>query len=382
MRILIAPNAFKGSLTSPQAAQAIARGLERSLPDADLDLMPIADGGDDTVEVLCPRIVEVEVEDPLGRPIRAGLGLMADGQTAVVEMARASGLKLLRPEEYDPRKTSTRGVGQLILAAAERGVRRIIVGMGGSATVDGGAGCLTAMGAEFLDAKGRPVPPGGGGLGQVRRVDVSGLAPALEGLELVVACDVDNPAVGPQGSAVIFGPQKGASAEDAKKLDANLTHFFTLIRDTLGVDVLRLPRGGAAGALAAGLHALAAARLESGIELILDHLGADERVARADLVVTGEGRLDSQTLSGKGPHGLATIARRHGRPVVALVGSVGEGDFAAAGFAVVRPITPESMSLEDALARAPQLMEAAAERLGQRLREGRLIGSSGAAGSD
>jgi glycerate kinase len=375
MKVLIAPNAFKGSLSSPRVAQGIARGLARSPLDCEVDLMPIADGGDDTLEALCHpqgHIIQVEVEDPLGRPLTADLGFMADGRTAVVEMARASGLKLLAPHERNPLVTSTYGVGQLMTAALARGAQRIIVGAGGSATVDAGAGCLSALGIKLLDASGDEAPRGGGGLAKVDRLDTSGLLPGWDRVEVLVACDVENPALGPEGSAAVYGPQKGASPQDVAVLEAGIERFLEVVRRDRGLDLASLPKSGAAGALAAGLHALAGARLESGIELILDHLAADERVARSDLVITGEGRLDSQTLSGKGPQGLATIARQHGRPVVALVGSMGEGDFA--DFAAVLPITPGPMDLETALARAEELVEAAAERLGRLLKVGRKMG--------
>ncbi len=381
MKILIAPNAFKGSLSSPRAAEGIARGLSRAAADWHFDLMPIADGGDDTLEVLCAdggSTLEVEVADPLGRPIRATLGLMADDRTAVIEMARASGLKLLAPGECDPLAATTRGVGQLIAAAAEAGAERIIIGVGGSATVDGGAGCVSALGVRLLDEAGDPVPPGGGSLGRIHRIDPSGLAPALAGRDLVVACDVENPVLGPTGTAAVFAPQKGASPEDVARLEANLGHFFGLAARTLGRDVRHLPRAGAAGGLAGGLAAFCNARLESGIDLVLEHLDADRRIREADLVITGEGLLDAQTLSGKGPLGLARLAREHHRPVVALAGGVGggEADLAAAGISAVLPITPGPLALEEAMDRALELMERAAERLGRLLLVGRGLGST------
>jgi glycerate kinase len=381
MKVLIAPNAFKGSLSSPRAAECIARGLSRAAPDWRFDLMPIADGGDDTLEVLCAdggTTLQVEVVDPLGRPIKATLGLMADRRTAVIEMARAAGLKLLEPGERDPRAATTRGVGQLIMAAAEAGAERIIIGVGGSATVDGGSGCVSALGVSLQDEAGHPVPPGGGSLGLIRRIDPSGLTPALAGRDLVVACDVENPALGPTGTAAVFGPQKGASPQDVVRLEANLDHFFGLAARTLGRDVRRLPRGGAAGALAAGLAAFCNARLESGIELVLEHLDAAKRIRAADLVITGEGLLDAQTLGGKGPLGLARLAREHHCPVVALAGGLGggEADLTAAGIEAVLPIAPGPLTLEEAMARAPELIERAAERLGRLLLVGRGLGSA------
>ncbi len=376
LKILIAPNSFKGSLSSPRAAAAIGRGLKSCGLECDLDLMPIADGGDDTMAVLIGREGSVRrfaVQDPLNRPVEAELGLLADNDTAVVEMARASGLKLLKPEERDPLKTSTYGTGQLIARAVGAGCSRVIVGVGGSATVDGGAGCLEALGASFVDESGQKIPPGGGGLHRVRRLDLSGLDPRLKEIQIDVACDVENPTLGPRGAAAVFGPQKGATPEQVRILEENLNRFFTLAAETLGKDVRRTPRGGAAGALAAGLKAFLGAELRSGVELVLESLGAPRRLARADLVITGEGRLDSQTLSGKGPLGLARAAKEHGVPVVALAGAIGEGEaeLAAAGLEAIMSICPGPLSLEEAMGETDRLLEEAAARLGRWLALGR-----------
>ena len=374
MKILVAPNAFKGTLSAPEAADCIIRGLARSGLACECDRMPIADGGDDTMEVLVAdggQVRQETVEDPLGRPIRAAWGLLADGRTAVVEMARASGLKLLKDDERDPLRTSTYGTGQLIAAAVMAGARRIIVGVGGSATVDGGAGCVQALGVRLLDENGRDVPRGGGALGRVRRIDMSGLLPPLrEGImEVLVACDVDNPTLGPGGAAAVFAPQKGASPDQVAVLEANLTHFFTLVAEQVGVDVRDLPGGGAAGALSAGLAAFLGAELRSGIDLVLEALDFERRLADVDLVITGEGRMDSQTLGGKGPFGLAMAARRRGIPTVALVGSIGDGEDALleAGLAAILPVVPGPITLEAALADAANLLERAALRLGRLL---------------
>ncbi len=379
MRVVVAPNSFKGALSSPLAAEAIARGLNRSGLECELDLMPIADGGDDTMEVLVGRhgrVVETEVYDPLGRPITAQFGILADGRTAVVEMARASGLKLLEADERDPLKTTTYGVGQLIAEAIKTGCRRIIVGVGGSATVDGGVGCLSALGARFLDRDGRRIPPGGGGLEQVEQIDLAGLDPGLKAVAIEVACDVTNPLLGPDGAAAVFGPQKGAGPGDVARLEAGLDRLFGLAAERLGVEVRREPRTGAAGGLAAGLKAFLGARLLSGVELVLDQLGADARLARADLVITGEGRIDAQTLGGKGPMGLLDRAKRYDLPVVGLAGSVGPGEerLIEAGFSAWLPICPEPMALEEAMAAAESILEAAAARLGRLLELGRGLG--------
>jgi len=375
MKILVAPNAFKGALSAGRAAECIARGLRRSGLDCQVEVMPIADGGDDTLEALVAaggQVRMVQVQDPLGRPIEAELGLLADGQTAVVEMARASGLKLLRPEERDPMRTSTFGTGQLIAAAVDQGARSVIVGVGGSATVDGGSGCATALGVKLLDKDGRPVPPGGGGLGLVRRIDAGGLHPGLDRVKILVACDVDNPTLGPRGAAAIFGPQKGASPEQVKELEAGLSHFYGLVAESLGVDVRQTPRAGAAGALAAGLRAFFGAELRSGIELVLERLDCRRRLQGIDLVVTGEGRVDSQTLGDKGPIGLAREAGKQGVPVIALAGGIGDGEdeLAAAGLEAVLSIVPGPLSLEEAMAGAAELAEKAGVRLGRLLRLG------------
>ena len=377
MKILVAPNAFKEALTALEAADCIVRGLRRSGLDCVIDSMPIADGGDDTMDVLVAQggeIREVTVDDPLGRPVRAAWGLLVDGQTAIVEMARASGLRLLREDERDPLRASTYGTGQLIAAAVEAGARRIIVGVGGSATVDGGSGCVSALGVRLLGAAGREVPRGGGALGEVRRIDTRGLlAPLRTGaVKVLVACDVDNPTLGPHGAAAVFGPQKGATPAQVELLEANLRHFFTLVAEQEGVDVRELPGGGAAGALSAGLAAFLGAELRSGIDLVLEALDFQRRLDDVDLVITGEGRMDRQTLSGKGPLGLAVAARDRGIPTVALVGGIGDGEdeLMAAGLAAIVPIAPGPLTLELSMINAARLLERAAVRVGKLLQVG------------
>jgi glycerate kinase len=377
MKILVAPNAFKGALSAPEAAACIARGLGRSGLDCELDLMPIADGGDDTMDVLVAQggeRREVTVDGPLRLPIRSAWGLLADGETAVVEMARASGLKLIAAQERNPLLTSTYGTGQLIAAAVAAGARRIIVGVGGSATVDGGAGCMQALGVRLLNADGHEVPRGGGALADIRRIDASGLLTPLRegGVEVLVACDVDNPTLGPNGAAAIFGPQKGATSEQVEVLEANLRHFFTLVAEQIDVDVREMTGGGAAGALSAGLAAFLGAELRSGIDLVLDALRFEDRLGGVDLVITGEGRMDSQTLGGKGPFGLAMAALDRGIPTVALAGSVGDGEEAlmSAGLVAVLPIAPGPVTLQRSMAEAEALLESTAVRLGRLLQLG------------
>ena len=373
MKILVAPNALKGSVSALDAAERIGLGLKKSGLDADLDLMPIADGGDDTMDVLVAsggEIREVEVLDPLRRPIRAQFALLADGQTAVVEMARASGLKLLGPSERNPLITTTYGTGQLIAAAIEAGAKRLIVGIGGSATNDGGVGCAQALGLRTEDSEGRSVPGEGGSLRKVRRIVMDEMLPALDDVEIRVACDVDNPLLGPRGASAVFGPQKGATPEQVKELDDNLAHFYGFLAETQGIDVRDRPGSGAAGGLGAGLMAFLNGQPRSGIDLVLEYLDLPRRLEGVDLVITAEGRMDSQTLSGKGPVGLARRALERGIPTIALVGSVGDGEeeLHDAGIKAIFPIVSGPMDLTEAMKTAGELLEKTAVRIG------RLIG--------
>lgn len=372
--VVIAPGAFKHSLTATQVAQALSQGLNRSGLSLELRLCPIADGGNGTLDAFLARggnRIEVNVEGPLGNSIPAAFALMdEDTPLAVIEMALASGLELVPADQLDPLRASTYGTGQLMQAALNAGARRLIVGMGGSATVDGGAGCLQALGVRLLDEAGDEIPRGGGGLDKLRTIDVTSLDPRWREVEVIIASDVDNPTIGEHGAAAVFGPQKGATPHDVNILEANLTHFFTLVRDQLGVDVLEASGGGAAGALSAGLMAFLGGKMRSGIDLVLDYHRFDELLTGADLVITGEGRIDSQTLSGKGPLGVARIAHQRGIPTVAIVGGL-EGDdalFHDAGVDVVLPIVTAPMPLEEALRRADELVERAALRLGYLLR--------------
>ena len=373
MKILIAPGAFKRSLSASAAALAIQRGLKRSGIDAELYLLPIADGGNGTLDAFLANAgerVALTVSDPLGRSVKSAYGLLnADGgQTAVIEMALASGMELLRPDEYDPLRASTFGTGQLLQAALEAGARRFIVGVGGSATVDGGAGCLQALGMKLFDESGAEIPHGigGGQLSDIRTIDASALDSRWRECEVIIASDVENPTLGEQGAAAIFGPQKGASPDDVRVLETNLRHFFTLVRDQIGVDVLNVRGGGAAGALSAGLMAFIDGRIESGIDLLLAHNRFDDRLRDADLIVTGEGQIDEQTVQGKGPIGVARRGREYGVPTVAIVGGLNADDalLHEAGISAVLPIVTGPMTLDEAIARADELVERAALRLG------------------
>jgi glycerate kinase len=377
LRILIAPQEFKGSLSARAAARAMAEGLRRALPDALLDLLPVADGGPGTVEALIEAasgdLKEITAQDPLGRPVQAAWGLLPDG-TAVIEMAAASGISLLTAAERDPCRASTYGTGQLIRAALDEGCRRIIVGVGGSATNDGGAGAAQALGARFLDAEDKELAAGGAALARLARVDASGLDQRLAGCQVLVATDVTNPLCGPEGASMIYGPQKGADPELARQLDAALAHYARVLQSDLGVDVADRPGAGAAGGLAAGLVAFAGAEIRSGFKLVAEAVGLRERLREADLALTGEGRLDLQTGYGKTTAGVATLAREAGVPVIALVGGLAEGYKVSAGpFQAVLAITPGPMSLEEAQARAADLVAAAAEQVGRLISVGQQV---------
>lgn len=354
MKILVAPNALKGSVSAMEAGKRISLGLNRSGLHAVVDVMPIADGGDDTMDVLVAaggEVREVEVLDPLGRPIVSQFGLLGDGRTAIVEMARASGLKLLKSAERNALITTTYGTGQLIAAAIKAGARRVIIGIGGSATNDGGVGCALALGLRIEDESGRAVPGQGAALGHVRRIDTSEMMPELGQVEVLVACDVDNPLLGPRGASTVFGPQKGASPEDIQELEANLAHFYALVSDTLAIDVRERPGAGAAGGLGAGLMAFLNGQLKSGIDVVLEYLDLPGRLAGVDLIITAEGRMDLQTLGGKGPIGIAKRALEYGVPTIALVGSLGEGEeqLYEAGLKAILPIVAGPMTLEEAM---------------------------------
>jgi glycerate 2-kinase len=369
MKILIAPGAFKHSLSARATAEAIERGIRRSGLETEPVLLPIADGGNGTLDAFLAgggKTIQQRVVDPLNRPILASYALLDGGETAIIEMATASGLELLRPGELNPLLTTTYGTGQLLKAALESGAKRIIIGMGGSATVDGGAGCLQALGVRLLDAYGKDIPFGGSALSEIYTIDTSGLDPRWKNVEVIIASDVDNPAVGEQGAAAVFGPQKGAGPHEVRVLEASLRHFFTKVRDQIGVDVLDVVGGGAAGAFSAGLMAFLGGHIQSGIDLVLEYNGFDQQVQNADLVITGEGQMDDQTIHGKGPIGVARRAREFGVPNVAIVGGLNADDALLhdAGIEVVLPIVTRPMSLDDALRNAPGLVERAALRLG------------------
>lgn len=368
MKLVIAPDSFKEALLAREAGEAIARGIRRVRGDAVIDVMPMADGGEGTVDALVAAtggtLRHVRVTGPLGEPVEATWGTLGDDTgTAVIEMSSASGLALVPPDQRNPMKTTTLGTGQLIRAALDTGASDILLGIGGSATNDGGTGAAQAIGVGFLDDCERPLPDGltGGLLPRIARIDLSGCDSRLNNTTIKVACDVDNPLCGPNGAATVYGPQKGASPEQVEQLDRNLSHLADLIQRDLDKQVRDVPGAGAAGGLGAGLIAFFNAELQAGIRLVMNALAFEQRIADADLVITGEGRLDRQSVMGKVIAGVGQACRSAGVPVVAIVGAAGDGaeqtlnvldDYLA--------ITPPELPLAEALPRTAELLETAA----------------------
>ena len=380
MKIVIAPQSFKGSVSALEAAQAIARGVRRAEPEAATALVPVADGGDGTLNVLVDstggQLFRSIVTGPLGHAVEAPWGVMGDGQTAVVEMARASGLALVPPRRRNPRTTTTRGTGEIIREALERGFTRIIVGLGGSATNDAGTGMADALGVKFLDAQGKALPRGGAALSRLARIDVAALNPKLKDVTIIGATDVTNPLCGPAGASAVYGPQKGASPEMVAELDAALANFGRVAQRDLGMDFLNEehPGAGAAGGLGAGLMAFTGARLQSGIDMVCEVLDFEQQIRGADLVITGEGRADVSSIYDKSPVGVARKAGAYQVPTVILAGSLGDGyeELYQHGIAAVVCIADRPMSFEQSLARTEELLEGAAERAMRLWRVGRL----------
>jgi glycerate kinase len=381
LNILVAPNAFKESLTAMEAAEAISAGIRRILPRARITRIPIADGGDGTLEAVISgtkgQIFKKRVVGPLGNRITSGFGITGDGRTAIIEMSRASGLALVPSGRRNPMQTNSVGTGQLMLAALDRGVRHILLGIGGSATVDGGIGALQALGVEFLDRQGRPVGHGGQGLLAVEQIRMKNLHPAVKRADIQIACDVDNPLTGPKGAAAVFGPQKGATPAMVKKLDQGLAKLAKLIANTTGAQITKVPGTGAAGGIAGSFLGLLRARLRPGSELVFDLLKLEQVLAGMDWVITGEGRIDFQTPFGKGPGMLAKLAARYGVPVIGLAGAIDNDveDLFNQGFTALFSIVNRPMDLSTALQKAPELMLETSEQVA------RLIQAAGRASS-
>lgn len=368
MKVVIAPDSFKESLSAPEVAQAIARGWLRARPADEMLLRPMADGGEGTVDAVLAAKPgerrECRVCGPLGQPVTAHWGWLEDG-TAVIEMAAASGLHWVPERKRDATRTTSRGTGELMREALDAGARKIILGLGGSATNDAGLGLLQALGARFHDAQGAELGAGGAVLGTLMEIDLSGLDPRLRQVEIEVAADVNNPLCGPHGASAVFGPQKGASPAQVEELDAALRHFAEVAARTLGEDHSLFPGVGAAGGLGFASRAFLKARFRPGIELVAELSGLEQALQGAGLAITGEGRLDGQSLHGKTPVGVARLARRAGVPVVALAGSLGEGlaELRGEGIEAAFSLVPGPMSLAQACAQAATELESRAEAL-------------------
>jgi glycerate kinase len=374
LRVVVAPDSFGGALDSVAVAAAIANGWSGVRPGDEILRRPMADGGEGTLAAVADALGDsaerrtIETTDPLGRPVSADWLLLADGREAFVEMAAASGLARLAPEERTPQNAaaaSSRGTGELLRAALDAGVDQITIGLGGSATTDGGSGILRALGARLLDGRGADLPDGGGPLAQVDRIETAGLDPRLDGVKLVIASDVTNPLCGPRGAAATYGPQKGADAGTVETLDAALASFGRAIEKATGRLVADLPGAGAAGGTTAGLLGVTRATVRPGVEVVAELVRLAEALEAADLVITGEGRADEQTLQGKTAMGVATLARPRGTPVALLCGALGpraEALDAAMSLAVVQPVIDRPMSLDEAMEATEQLLEAGAAR--------------------
>jgi glycerate kinase len=355
MRVVIAPDSFKEGCGAKAAAEAIARGWLYARPLDTLTLVPMADGGEGTVDAVAAAwrvdVRQASVCGPLGAPVVAAYALDTARGIAVIEMASASGLPLVPKGQRDPRVTTTRGTGELIARALDEGAKKVVVGVGGSATNDGGVGALRALGYHFYGSGGEELPEGGAALANLQRIDGGGIHTRLRDVELQLACDVRNPLCGPDGASAVYGPQKGASPEVVRELDAALSHFAAVVRESTGSDYAAVPGSGAAGGLSFGLMSLAGARLRSGVEVVAEAVGLDEQMAGAGLVITGEGRLDAQTVNGKTPHGVAQIAARHAIPVIALAGQLGPGYEALFehGICAAYAISPPEVELAAAL---------------------------------
>ena len=362
MHIIVAPDSYKDSLSARKAVSAIANGIRKAIPSAQWDECPMGDGGEGTLDALI-MATEAErrcetVSDSLGRPRLAEWGWHFVSRTAYIELAEACGLQHLTPMERTAMHSCTYGVGELILTALDAGAERIILMLGGSATNDAGAGMLRAMGVRFLDDKGRPLPPGGAALSHLDRIDLDDFDSRLSKVIVETAVDVDNSLVGDRGASVVFGPQKGASEEDIVILDAALAHFADKVTETLGEDFRELPGSGAAGGIGFAARTFLGAELRPGIELVMTQVGFRQRLERADLVITGEGRLDGQSMAGKTPIGIARCAREMGVPVVVLAGSLGEGWQSAynEGVTAVLALVDGPMKLDEALIRCSELL--------------------------
>lgn len=376
MKIIIAPDSFKESLSAECAAMAIEDGFRAVFPELEAVRLPVADGGEGTVDALIAATgghrIDIEVTNPQGHRVRGFYGVNGKGDCAVIEMAAASGLMLVPAGQRDPLTATSFGTGELIRHALDGGIRHIILGIGGSATVDGGIGMVQALGGRFTDAQGIDLPWGGAALAQLAAIDLSQLDPRLAQCRIEVACDVENPLTGPCGAAAVFGPQKGASAQDVQVLDAALAHLAAVIFRHLGVNVLEWPGGGAAGGMGVAARLFLRGNMRSGIDIIMDAIGLEEAMQGATLVITGEGRLDQQTINGKAPVGVARLAQRYHVPVIGLAGILGEGVEVVHqhGLEAVFSILPRLAPLETVLEQGEENLRYAAQNLARVYRLG------------
>jgi glycerate kinase len=371
---VLAPDSFKESMTAKEVCIAMEKGLRKVYPEANYVHVPMSDGGEGTVQSLVDAsngtLFTKQVMGPLGQPVEAKFGILGDGFTGAIEMASASGIHLVTKETRNPLITTTYGTGQLILECLDRGMKQIIIGIGGSATNDGGTGMAEALGARFLDKNGDTLPRGGGRLDQLATIDVSGLDQRLNDVRIIVACDVTNPLCGEQGASHVFGPQKGATPEMVTQLDQSLAHYADVVKTQLNKDIRDVPGAGAAGGLGAGLLIFTQATLQKGIEIVIDYTKLKEKLQDADFVFTGEGGIDFQTKFGKTPYGVAQAAKGSGKKVIAIAGYIGEGieTLYEAGFDAIFGIVPGASELEKLLAEGPQNVERTCENIARVLK--------------
>lgn len=374
-RFVVAPDSFKESMSAKEACEAIASGIRKVFAEAEIIQVPMADGGEGTVDSLVDatngRRIEVEVSGPIPEEkVTAYYGILGDGKTAVIEMAKANGIELLKKEQRNPLITSTYGTGEMIKAALAEGARKIIIGIGGSVTNDGGAGMAQALGAKLLDEEGRELPFGGGYLDRLAKIDLSEFSPLVSQAEIIVASDVTNPLTGPQGASQVFGPQKGATPEMVARLDANLTHYAQVIKRDLDKEVEQLPGAGAAGGLGAGLLAFTGANLKPGIDIVIEINQLEEKISQADFVFTGEGGMDFQTKFGKAPYGVAKVAKHYRKPVFACAGYIGADVdvLYAEGMTSIFGILDKAESIEEALANGKLNLERTVENIARTIK--------------
>ncbi|MFP5108441.1 glycerate kinase [Neobacillus sp. C211] len=369
MKIVIAPDSFKESLSALEAAESIEKGFKRVIPNAEYVKVPMADGGEGTVQSLVDatrgEIISKTVTGPLGDPVDAFFGILGNKTTAVIEMAAASGLHLVPAEKRNPLVTTTKGTGELIAAALDHGVNHIIIGIGGSATNDGGAGMAKALGARLLDKNGMEIGEGGGALYHLASINLSEFDPRLAPINIEVACDVDNPLTGEKGASAIFGPQKGATLEMIAELDKNLGHFAAVVERDLGKKINDVPGAGAAGGLGGGLLAFLPSELKRGVEIVIEATGLSHIVKDADLVITGEGKIDGQTIFGKTPIGVAKTAKKYGVPVVGIAGNVSKDSYVVHEYGIdaIFSIVPGVILIEDAFKHAEEYVETTASNI-------------------